>query len=90
MHVLHGIANDLFEGVGCKADAIRLEELVLKLDPVQTEGVQEAFQNVHHQENPKGDPGKQSKAQIGGKPTQGHRGQHALLPKDLGEFRVSE
>jgi len=52
MHVLHRICNDLLEGVGCKSDAIRLEELVLELDPVQTEGVQETFQNVHHEENP--------------------------------------
>lgn len=72
--LLHGIDNDLLEGVGCKANTICLKKLALELDPMQTEGVQETLQDVHHQKYWKGDAGKQTKSQIGGEPPNGHSG----------------
>mmetsp|Transcript_15406 Transcript_15406/g.31584 ORF Transcript_15406/g.31584 Transcript_15406/m.31584 type:complete len:724 (-) Transcript_15406:68-2239(-) len=87
---LHRIGDDLLEGVGSKSNPVRLVELALELDPVQTKGVEEALQDVHHQQDTKGDGGKQTKAEVGGKPVDGQGGKHALLPKDLCQLRVGK
>jgi hypothetical protein len=63
---------------------ICLEELVLELDPVQSEGMQEAFEHVHGQEHRKRDCGED------GVPVHTHTPLlvwlWGLLPRDAGPF----
>ena len=85
-----GILDDLLEGVRGEANTISLEEFVLELNPVQTESMQETFQDIHHQQDTKGDSSKHSKSNVGGKPVHVQSGKHGLLPKHSGKLRVSK
>lgn len=44
---LHFVPQNGFEGVGDELVSAALVELVLELDPMQSQGVQEAFKGVH-------------------------------------------
>ena len=48
---LHLVLEDDLEGVGHELVPISLVELVLELDPMESQSVQEAFQGVHAHQN---------------------------------------
>ena len=85
-----GVINDLLERVRSEADTIGGEELVLELDPVETEGVKEALKDIHHEQNTKRNAGKDAVANEGSEPVNVEGGNHGLLPEDSGELGVSQ
>ena len=51
----HFCFENVWERVGGELVAVTLVELVLELDPVKTEGVQEALHRVHAHQHAEGD-----------------------------------
>lgn len=84
------VREDLLEAERDEPNAIGFEELVLELDPVEAQGVEEALQHVHHQEDASGDGGEDGKADEGREEVHVDGGEHRLLPEDAGELGVGE
>ncbi len=87
---LSSISNDLLEGVRSETDTVGLVEFGLELDPVQTKGVKETFQDIHSQQHSKGDSSKKSETNVGGQPVDFKSSKHALLPENGSKFGVSK
>mmetsp|Transcript_18011 Transcript_18011/g.38899 ORF Transcript_18011/g.38899 Transcript_18011/m.38899 type:complete len:244 (+) Transcript_18011:163-894(+) len=67
-----------------------MEELVLELDPMQTQGMQETLQHIHHEQHSQGSSSKDTVTDKSGKPIEVERGKHGLLPEHSGELGVSK
>ena len=66
-------------------------ELVLELHPVKTQGVEEALQDVHAEDDAEGHPREDGEADEDGESVAHHdRREHRLLPENGGELRVGQ
>lgn len=68
-----------------------LVELVLELHPVKTQGVEEALENVHAEDDAEGHPGEDGEAdEDGERVARLNSRKHRLLPENGGELRVGQ
>mmetsp|Transcript_17252 Transcript_17252/g.37750 ORF Transcript_17252/g.37750 Transcript_17252/m.37750 type:complete len:130 (+) Transcript_17252:99-488(+) len=87
---LGSIDDDLLERIWAETNTVSLVELALEFNPVQTKGMEETFQNIHHQQDAEGDTSKKSKTNVGSKPVNFKGTEHALFPKDSSKFGVGK
>lgn len=76
--------------IGRKPHSIGSKELILELNPVKTEGVEEALEHVHHEQDTGSDTGKNGEAYVRSEPINVQSRKHGFLPKDSGELGVSK
>ena len=57
---------------------------------MQTKGVKETFQHIHHQQDTKSDTSKDSVSNEGGEPVDVECREHSLFPEDSGQLGVSK
>lgn len=62
------IFNNLTERVRRETDAICVKEFVLEFDPMKTQGVQEALQHIHHEQDTERNTSKDTVANKGSEP----------------------
>merc|ERR1719174_2745081 len=86
--------QDIRELEGLEGVPVALEELALELHPVEAEGVQEALEHVHPEQDTDGDRPPDGEGAVDGDSVHGvarhHRRSEGLLEEDQGELLMRQ